>query len=116
MKIVLNGCYGGFGLSNDAVREILKRKNVSFYEKVSKHNGIEFYETDTDNYIYLQGNIDRTDPDLVAVVEELGEKVNRFGAKLYIEDIPSGSAYLIDEYDGNESIQYRDDIYWNIAT
>lgn len=116
MKIVLNGCYGGFGLSNDAVREILKRKNVSFYEKVSQYNGIEFYETDTDNYIYLEGDIDRTDPDLVAVVEKLGEKANGRASRLYIKYIPPGTAYLIDEYDGRESIECRDEIDWNIAT
>jgi hypothetical protein len=41
MEIVLNKCYGGFGLSNIAVKEYLKRKGKQcyFYKQIKyKHS------------------------------------------------------------------------------
>ena len=49
-------------------------------------------------------DVDRADPDLIAVVEELGEAANGSHATLEIFEIPDGTNYQIDEYDGNESI------------
>ena len=54
------------------------------------------------------GDIPRDDPDLIRVVEELGGE-HRTGAsgscaELRIVEIPDGTDYVIDEYDGNEHI------------
>lgn len=46
----------------------------------------------------------RSDPDLVRVVEELGAAANGSHAELKVVDIPDGTEYEIDEYDGNEHI------------
>ena len=46
----------------------------------------------------------RTDLDLVAVVEELGDKANDRFSELDIAEIPDGAVYEIDEYDGYESV------------
>ena len=35
--------------------------------------------------------------------------------KLTVEWIPQGTAFRINEYDGNESIEIRDEINWHIA-
>lgn len=59
--------------------------------------------------------IDRTDPALVQTVEELGDKANGRHAKLKIAEVPSGTLYRIDEYDGNESVMTQDDYDWKIA-
>jgi hypothetical protein len=59
--------------------------------------------------------VNRTDPVLVQVVEELGERANGMCAKLYIKDLPAGTRYRIEEYDGNESIETEDDIRWSVA-
>jgi len=50
------------------------------------------------------GDIPRSDPDLVKVVEELGEEANGMCSKLKIVEIPDNVNYEIDEYDGMESI------------
>lgn len=49
-------------------------------------------------------SIDRTDPKLIQVIEELGDAANGKHAKLAIVEIPDGVEYDIDEYDGQESI------------
>ena len=77
-KVVINGCYGGFGLSRKA-REML---------------GID------SKYCYV--DIDRHDARLVDVVETLGEDANGDCANLKIVEIPDDVDYIIEEYDGLE--------------
>lgn len=47
---------------------------------------------------------ERTHPDVVAIVEELGERASGDCAKLAIVEIPDGVEWEIDEYDGMEHI------------
>lgn len=92
-KIVYNGCYGGFGLSDDAFRAYCERGGTarSYYD------------------------IDRTDPILVQIVEEFGEKADNRFSRLLIRELPAGTKYRIDEYDGMESVMTIDDYDWKIA-
>lgn len=79
-KIVINKCYGGFGLSKDA------------YEFLGiKWDGFGF---DFEN--------DRENPKLIECVEKLKEKANGNYAKLKIVEIPDDIEYTIEEYDGIE--------------
>jgi hypothetical protein len=48
--------------------------------------------------------IDRTDPLLVRVVEELGDRANGPFAELAVVEIPDGVEYTIEEYDGLETV------------
>jgi len=50
---------------------------------------------------------DRTDPLLIQVVEELGEKADGDCAELKIIEIPDFIEYYIREYDGNESVEEK---------
>jgi hypothetical protein len=52
---------------------------------------------------------------LVQVVEELGDKANGRCAKLRIAEVPAGTLYRIDEYDGFESVETKDSYEWNVA-
>lgn len=49
-------------------------------------------------------DIERDNPNLVAVVESLGEKANGSCAELGIVEIPEDVNFEIEEYDGNEHI------------
>jgi hypothetical protein len=93
-KIVCNGCFGGFGLSPEAITR---------YSVLSGKT--EVYEYD----------IDRTDPHLVQVVEEMGAAANGNFSRLYVVELSPGTRYRIDEYDGQESVMTIDDYDWSIA-
>ena len=83
MKIVINKCFGGFGLSEKA-REILGIDN-SF-----------------DEY-----QIDRNDPKLIEVVETLGDEANGNYARLRVVNIPDDvTDWELDEYDGAEKVLF----------
>lgn len=115
MKVVINKCWGGFGLSTDAVEWLMKNKNWKAVPEDSKKDGKITEWTHPDSikmwgkYSANTYGIKRDDKDLVAVVEALGEKANSAHASLKIVKIPNGIKWEIDEYDGQESIneQYR---------
>ena len=86
MEIVINSCYGGFGLSKKA-KEYLK-ENYDF-EKV---------------YAY---EIDRTHEGLVEVVRQLGSQANGRFADLKIVEIPDNIEWEISEYDGIETVEEK---------
>ena len=56
----------------------------------------------------------RLDPTLVRVVEELGVSANVNTSCLRIEELPSGTLYRIDEYDGNETVETHDTVEWTV--
>ena len=96
-KIVYNACYGGFGLSHKAeVR----------YRELSGDPNAERPD------IWA---IERDDPILVRVVEELGEEANDSFSDLQIVDLPAGALWRIDEYDGNESVKTMNDYNWKVS-
>jgi len=96
-KIVFNACYGGFGLSDEA--------EIRYRELTDNINNEDF-----DVY-----DIDRADPVLVEIVEELGKKANGNHADLFITQLPAGTKYHIDEYDGIETVMTIDSYDWKIA-
>lgn len=90
-KVVINSCYGGYGLSEEAI-QWLKNK----------------YGDGVENDI-----LERHDPRLVDCVETLGKKANGKFSKLTVVEIDS-NRYRIDEYDGYESIETPDSIGWTV--
>ena len=80
MKVVINRCYGGFGLSREAY-EFLGLPWDGFGDKY---------------------NEERTDEKLIECVEKLGDKANGSCAELVVLEIPDDIEYQIEEYDGAE--------------
>ena len=104
MKVVINTCFGGFGLSEKA----WKRYSEFAGFKLIKHPGKfgdELYKDSVqeDNFLF-EGDLSRTDPILVQVVEELGADANDRFSDLKIVQIPDNIEWYIHEYDGKESI------------
>lgn len=115
MKIVLNNSYGGFGLSNKAISMILERKGIPF--KQERYECSDFFtDANTGEVIDLVYDLERSDPDLVAVVEILEDEVNTDYSDLIVYDLPEGTHYQINEYDGFESLYLRDEMFWKVAT
>jgi len=84
MHIVINSCYGGFGLSDKA---------LDMYKQLSNKSEVYSFE------------LDRTDPILIQVVEALGAEADGRFAKLRIIEIPDDIEWEITEYDGSESVE-----------
>lgn len=80
MKVVINRCFGGFVLSAQAQRRLEALRGDA--------NG--------------RWRDLRSDPRLVQVVEELGEKASGEHSKLSVVEVPDDVAWSIEEYDGNE--------------
>ena len=130
MKIVINTCYGGFGLSEEAMLAYAERKGLTLYPEkgvlvttywtvppeervpdVTSQQWTRMSQSEradhNDAYkarTIQEYQIDRDDPDLVAVVEELGERANGECASLRVVSIPSGIEWEIAEYDELERV------------
>jgi hypothetical protein len=110
MKVVINRCYGGFGLSDQAIMRYaeLKGINLVMEETDSDITGATFYvdgiKDDEHYFSYYDLSGDRADPFLVQVVEELGKDANGRCAVLRIVEIPNDVEWDIEEYDGQEWI------------
>jgi len=87
-KVVINTCYGGFGLSEESLEDYKKRKNI------------------TDENFY-HWDIPRDCPHLVAMVEEGGTNVDGIYSELKVVDIPDDANWYIEEYDGMEHVAER---------
>jgi hypothetical protein len=95
-------------------------KYDSFYIDVfDKDFGNTFsaYDIDTnvfnDHFVSMR-NFKRTDPVLVQVVEELGNKANGIYAELEIVEL-SGNKYRICEHNGAEWVETPDSVQWEKA-
>ena len=132
---MINKCYGGFSLSVEALIAYLKRKDPNrklyYYDLdiknrcykatdtlthdiiiLDKDMGNEFsiLSSEVSSHILSQYGIKRDDPNLVAVVEEMGDKANGTHAKLCITEIDG--QYRIVNYDGLEWIETPNSIKW----
>jgi hypothetical protein len=111
MKVVINRCFGGFGISDEAFEKLLNRKGIAFdkVEKESSFLGATYYQAghagNDDYYISNYEHCEnRADPDLIAVIEEMGEKANSWAADIAIIEIPDDVKWHIHEYDGLEHV------------
>jgi hypothetical protein len=114
-QVVINSCYGGFSLSEKAFVEYLKRKGINCVTEVNEFGWVDFYKNSIsdENYIshydYVSpSNLStREDPDLIAIIEEIGEESFGMFASLKIVEIPDDVEYEITEFDGLETIREK---------
>jgi hypothetical protein len=108
-KVVVNGCFGGFGVSEQGAEWLLA--NGADPEKVSvTPAGIESVA-----WTYVRVDLERHDPLLVRMVEELGGAASGNYAKLYVHTMTQ-PLYRIDEYDGSESVEEPGQAVWMDAS
>ena len=127
MKILINTCFGGYKLSHEAMLRYAELKGLTLYpestlvvgyiywlvpkgERVNQDNwaSMTMEQREASNTLYdlqtLCNREFRTDPTMIQVVEELGDKANGRCAELKVIEIPDGVDYTIEEYDGMEHI------------
>ena len=130
MKVVVNHCFGGFGLSHEAALLYAKLKgfDIYAYTREDRTDGNYYRRVKPFEKCYCpcylkqdvgdspssealnavewlsSYDIERDDPALVQAVEQLGDKADGDHAKLAVVEIPDDVAWFIDEYDGMEYV------------
>ena len=92
VEVVVNACYGGYGISGQAITWLKKHGSTAI---VGLQSGSHLIEN-------------RTNPLLVECVKELGDDASAALAKLRIVKIPKNEItreLCIEEYDGIEWVQ-----------
>ena len=113
MEVVINVCFGGFGLSDAAIERCIELgMTVGSQAEINNRGKQDFFRWDKPQFGQMYAEADcsrkefRADPRVVQAVRELGEAANGPCAKLKIVDIPfdGPEGWSIDEYDGFEKI------------
>lgn len=130
-KIILNKCYGGFELSKKTYELYAKKKGLELYTytmtiennkcKYKYSDGSDFFivyftknfgnnveisKEDYEKYVLSLREEAREDKTLIEVVEELGEEASGTFGELEIVEIPDNAFFIIDNYDGIETLYY----------
>lgn len=112
MKAVKNNCYGGFALTDAAIKRYIELKQIKVWPQTEYHYTVYFTEPGTSpSRPYLDpAEIPRNDPALVQVVEELGKAAGGRCSQLEIIELPYTdiNCYEIDSYDGKETFKLKD--------
>ena len=121
MKLVINGCYGGFGLSSKAQKMVIGCPHVKLIDPQ------EYFGSSMNNWKHTMAvevelrlihlhkgkiicdnhNSDyeaRGCPKLVAAVKKLGKKASDQFSNLKVVEIPDGVEFTIEEYGGFERV------------
>ena len=133
MKVAINRCFGGFGLSHEAILRYFEIKGITVYpeqgkdhwkfwtywtvkpeDRIESKEGDAFYAMSLeDRRAYNQAHseqtvyerdIARNDPALIQAIEELGEAAAGRFAEIAIVEIPDDANWQIEEYDGLEHV------------
>jgi hypothetical protein len=104
-RIVINSCYGGFGLSYVGKIAYLERAGIPYtlVEQPDRETQIKRgFRIMVNGNEFSSRQIDRDDTALVNVVNDLGAGANGIHAELKVVEIPAGIEWQIEEYDGRE--------------
>lgn len=123
VKVVYNDDWWSFGLSDAAIQRYLELAKIPYWkENIGYYSDFfVFYLTPPGSTLaeeslrpeFQADELDRADPILAQIVEELGPLAHRAaGGRFAIRDIPAGSRYIIQEYDGKETIKLDSELNW----
>ena len=110
MKIVLNKCYGGFGLSTKAFDWLIVNKgwklDKDFVKATSTYG-------DKDTKYWAKGDREelRINLDVIECVEVLGKEASNRLSDMRVVEIPDNANWEIDEYDGIESVRESSEVW-----
>ena len=109
MKVILNKDYGGFGFTKE-FREFVVEVYNEFYINCEGH----LMNDDEDECCTGDAHW-RFDKRVIKAFEafvKLGHNPNSCCAALYVEKVPKNKPFIIQEYDGYETIMFKSDFQW----
>jgi hypothetical protein len=104
-RIAINTCYGGFGLSREAILLYLELAGIAYIQVPQEDRDTQNRLGDRiliDNIDFNCHDIDRNDPALINAIRQLGSKADGIHAKIKVVEVPPDVDWFIDEYDGKE--------------
>lgn len=108
MEIVINSCFGRFGISREALHLLRKMGNKTALEETDigeKWPGLNEIREPFLNLFCRE--INRTDKQLITVIKKIKEKANAPRSELKIIKIPDNVEWEIDNYDGLETVHEK---------
>jgi hypothetical protein len=103
MKVVINCEFGGYGLSEAAIKRYAELAGINLVTEKSAWGSSYYYKDYVSNNTFFSDyNIPRNDPALVQVIEELGEDANGPSSFLKVVEVPDTVEWMIQDYDGVE--------------
>lgn len=107
------GVYDLAGTDDEYTQISLEQARDAFtYHVVTRDLGDIVNNFQNDDY-FLICSIKRDDPDLIRVVEELGEQANDDCSKLVIVEIPDNVKWYIDEHEGGSESIHEEHRSWS---
>jgi len=107
-KVVYNADFGGFNISKECVEWLADRGNKECLNMLARYTCDADIDGDGAGFYGYINETPRHDALLVMAVEELG---NRAGSTLAVHEL-KGDRYIIDEYDGAETVVEPHTIHW----
>ena len=118
MKVLINGCVGGFGVSEAVLKKLLDNNSPLLIKQQIQDDDLDDFMlnsasycifVDVDNkccYDFDRSNDKhRSDTLLIKIVEELGEAANGVHSRLKIVDIPDDvDWHIVENNDGSEYV------------
>jgi hypothetical protein len=107
MKIVINKKYGNFSLSEEAVLFYGDKKGlniIAIRDEVIKDINHYYLNEEKEENSFAEWDIERTDPALIEVVEQLGDLANTRHTRLKVVEVPDDVKWYILDYDGIEEV------------
>lgn len=92
-----------FTISNEKELNSILKKSDEWHILTDKQK--DDFNTEYDAISLSMNPDDRTDKQLIQVIEELGDEANGSCAKLKIVEIPDDIKWLISDYDGIEEVE-----------
>ena len=115
IKVVYNVRYGGFSISQECAQHMAERGSKEAQTMLDEYNDPNTPEGWEATW-YGHWGSDRHDPLLVEAVESLGRRAGEIyingGESQHGIRVLRGAKYIINEYDGLESVVEPDDIAW----
>ena len=105
ISVAINNSYGGFSLSQKAAEAVLQRKGIGY--RLERAYGDTYYPFIGDGWETAMDVCTRHDPDLIAVIREMGTEA---GSSLEIIDFKIGVD--ISDHDGKETAKVYGQRIW----